>query len=148
MFDIGYMFASQTQQLMEKSVYVKTTGAWQEMLLQEYGPNAQRLKVDPYNLVVSYDLIIKDGSVQSSEQADNWVQLFQIVAQQPALFQNFDVVRIFKHIARVMGAKDVNEFVIQHGPIPMLNPQVTDQGTIDKGVQQGNLVPAGALPGM
>lgn len=148
MFDIGYMFASQTQQLMEKSVYIKTTGAWREMLLQEYGADAQRLKVTPYDLVVSYDLIVKDGSVQSSEQADNWVQLFQIVAQQPALFQNFDVVRIFKHIARVMGAKDVNEFVIQHGPIPMLNPQVTDQGTIDKGVQQGNLVPAGALPGM
>lgn len=148
MFDIGFMFASQAQQLMEKELYVKTTGQWNETLAQEYGPNTQRLKVTPFDLLVGYDLIIKDGSVQTSEQADNWVQLFQIVAQQPALFQNFDVVRIFKHIARVMGAKDVNEFVLQHGPVPMVNAQTADQGTIDKGVQAGNLVPTGALPGM
>jgi len=148
MFDIGLMFASQCQQLMTNDMYVKTTGTWQELLIKEYGPDVSRLKVSPNDLVISYDLIIKDGSVQTSEQSDNWVQLFQIICQQPALFQNFDVVRIFKHIARVMGAKDINEFILQHGQVPQINAQVQPQAKIDKGVQAGNLVPTGQLPGM
>lgn len=148
MFDIGFMFASQAQQLMSNELYVKTTGTWQEVLMKEYGQGALRMKVKPSDLVVSYDLIIKDGSVQTSEQSDNWVQLFQIITQQPALFQNFDLVRIFKHIARVMGAKDVNEFILQHGQVPMINGSVQPDAQVEQGVQAGNLVPTSSLPQM
>ena len=50
----------------------------------------------------------------------------------------FDMVRIFKHIARNAGAKNVNEFVRQGGGV---NAQTQDQSQINSQVQQGNLVP-------
>lgn len=143
MFDIAYMFAIHTQQLMEKELYVSTVGEYQQILMAEYGPSVVRKKVTPFDLLINVDVIIKDGSVNNGEYAESWTQLFQIMAQQPMLFQNFDMVRIFKHIARLMGAKDVNDFVLQHGQVPIINTQTQEQGAIDSQVQQGNLVPIG-----
>jgi len=140
MYDIGYMFASHTQQLMEKDVYVKASGEWQDTLLQEFGGQKSK-KVTPYDLIVDYDLVIKDGSIIGGEYSESWVEVFRILSQQPILFQSFDMVRIFKHIARIMGAKDINNFVLNPGPVPPVSLKVNNQQTIDQGVQQGNMVP-------
>ena len=61
--------------------------------------------------------------------------------QQPQMYQTFDMVRIFKHIARIMGAKDINEFILKQGPVPPVSMSVSSTENIDKGVQQGNIVP-------
>lgn len=149
MYDIGYQFCMNTQQLMEKDVYVRTVGDWEQMLASEYGldqagmvQEAGRMRVTPEQLMVDIDINIKDGSVMSSDSPQTWNTLFQTIVSQPALFQNLDVVRIFKHIARINGAKDINEFVLKAGAIPQVTPQ--DQRQIEKEVQAGNLV---ALPG-
>ena len=140
MQDIGYMFASHTQQLMTKEVWVKATGTWQDVLRQEYGANSKL--VSPYDIAVDYDIIVKDGSIQGGEYSESWVEMFRILSQQPQLYQSFDMVRVFKHIARMMGAKDVNEFAMQTGQqVPPVKMQVQGQDMIDKGVQQGNMVP-------
>jgi hypothetical protein len=141
MFDIAYMFAVHTQQLMEQDLYVKITGESQQLLQEEYGADAKRMKVTPYDLLINMDVIIKDGSVNSGEYSQSWVQLFQIMSQQPMLFQSFDMVRVFKHVARLMGAKDVNNFVIKHGAVPAVDVKTATQGAIDQGVQAGNLLP-------
>jgi hypothetical protein len=143
MQDIGYMFAVHTQQLMEQETYIKATGQWQDVLLAEYGATARngRIKVSPFDLIVDYDLVIKDGSTNVGEYAESWVELFRVLTQQPMLYQNFDMVRIFKHIARIMGAKDINEFFLNSGPVPNVDVNATTQESIDKGVQSGNMVP-------
>ena len=144
MRDIGYMFAVHTQQLMKQDTYVKAVGQWPDVLMQEYvaaNARAGRIKVTPFDLIVEYDVMIKDGSVQGSEYADSWIEVFRVLTQQPVLFQSFDMVRIFKHIARIMGAKDINEFVMQTGMPPAVNAQLMGQDQIDQGVQQGNVVP-------
>ncbi len=143
MQDIGYMFAVHTQQLMEQETYIKATGQWQDVLLAEYGATARngRIKVSPFDLIVDYDLVIKDGSTNVGEYAESWVEIFRVLTQQPLLYQNFDMVRIFKHIARIMGAKDINEFILNSGPVPNVDVNATTQESIDKGVQSGNMVP-------
>jgi len=151
MFDIGYQFSMNTQQLMQEPMWVRVVGDWEQMLATEYGtqesgvqPTMGRMRVTPDQLLVDIDLLVKDGSVISSDNPELWQTLFQSIITQPALFQNLDVVRIFKHIARIMGAKDINEFVIKGGPVM---PQITpgDQGMIEKEAQAGNVVP---LPNM
>jgi hypothetical protein len=148
MQDIGYMFAVHTQQLMSKETYIKASGQWQDVLLNEYG-GQNRIKVSPFDLIVDYDLVIKDGSTNVGEYAESWVEVFRIMTQQPALYQNFDMVRIFKHIARIMGAKDINDFILNSGPVPQpVDATTAPQETIDKGVQAGNMVPIDQFGGM
>lgn len=151
MHDIGYMFAVHTQQLMKQDTYIKAVGEWTNVLMQEYAAanqRAGRIKVTPFDLIVDYDLVIKDGSIQGSEYADSWIEVFRVLTQQPVLFQSFDMVRIFKHIARIMGAKDIHEFVLQNGMPPAVNAQLMGQDRIDQGVQQGNIVPMEQMPAM
>ena len=147
MHDIGYMFASHTQQLMDKETFVKATGQWQQVLEQEYPPQmkgmASRIKVTPFELLIDYDVIIKDGSVQGSEYSDAWIEVFRILSSQPMMYQNFDMVRIFKHIARIMGAKDINEFILQHGAVPNIEANLMPSEQVGKEAQAGNIVPIG-----
>jgi hypothetical protein len=146
MQDIGYMFASHTQQLMTKDVWIKATGTWQDVLRKEYGTGMKL--VNPYDIAVDYDIVVKDGSTQGGEYSESWVEIFRILSQQPQLYQAFDMVRIFKHIARIMGAKDVNEFTMQTGDqVPPVKMNVSSQANIDQGVQQGNMVPVEQYPG-
>jgi len=144
MQDIGYMFAVHTQQLMSKDLFIKASGTWQDVLKQEY-PAQSRIHVTPMDLVVDYDVIVKDGSTAVGGDTEGWIEVFRIMAQQPQLYQSFDMVRIFKHIARIMGAKDINEFILSQGPA---NPiQTTSTQNIEQGVQQGNMVPIEQYPG-
>lgn len=152
MSDIAYMFASHTQQLMSKDVYVRSTGDWQELLMREYNldpmnQERNRIKVSMYDLVIETDVVRKDGTIIGGEYNESWVEIFRILSAQPLLFQSFDMVRIFKHIARIMGAKDINEFVMQNGQMPNANVSVAGQGQIDKGVQAGNTVPIAQMMG-
>ena len=140
MQDIGYMFAVHTQQLMSKDTYVKATGSWADVLKKEYGDKS-RLNVTPFDLIVDYDVVVKDGSTAVGGDTEGWIEIFRIMIQQPQMYQNFDMVRIFKHIARIMGAKDINEFILEQGPVPPVSMSVSSTENIDKGVQQGNIVP-------
>lgn len=140
MQDIGYMFASHLQQLMSEEAYISIKGEWQERLKKEYGVSGDddRVKVRPDQLDIDYDVIVRDGSVPGSNMSQSWVDLFQIVSQDPELRQRFDVVRIFKHIARGLGAKNVEEFKIKH----------MDDEQVMRGLERGDLAPADqAVPG-
>ncbi len=129
--DIGYMFAAHTQQLMTEELYVTTTGRWQETLMREYGSKikSDRMKVTPFDILIDYDLKVRDGSVPGSNSSKVWVKMFEVIAKNPRLAQSLDIVRIFKHIARNTGAKNVEEFEIR-----------PDQ-QVGKDVQAGNLIP-------
>ena len=140
MQDIGYMFAVHTQQLMSKDTYIKATGSWGDVLRQEYG-DASRINVTPFDLIVDYDVVVKDGSTAVGGDTEGWIEIFRIMSQQPQMYQNFDMVRIFKHIARIMGAKDINEFILQQGPVPPVKVTTSSQENIENQTQQGNMVP-------
>jgi len=135
MQDIGYMFAVHAQQMMEKATFVKATGRWQQDLIAEYGDGIKRnrIKVSPLDIVVDYDVMVRDGSVPGGNFSELWLQMFKILTAVPELNQKFDIVRIFKHIARNLGAKNVNDFV-----------RVVPDETAMREVEKGNLRPIGA----
>ena len=143
MQDIGYFFASHCQQMMQDEVYVKVTGDWQDVLIKEYGtPERGRIAVAPKDLDINYDIIVRDGSVPGGNFSDAWIQLFGIMGQNPELAQKFDIVRIFTHIARNLGAKNVNDFVRRGGNI---NPIIQPDQQVAAQAQAGNLVPIGGM---
>jgi len=129
--DLGYMFASHTQQLMTQDAYVDTIGRWQEDLEPVYG-GASRMKVTPWDLLINYDLDIKDGSIPEGD-AKTWMRMYEILAKNPNVGSQFNMVKIFEHIARIMGAKNVQDFKI--------NPKVMPDEVVQRETQKGNMVP-------
>jgi len=136
MRDLGYMFASHAQQLSSMDNFVKCTGRWQEELIKEYGGNVRRgrIPVSPFDILIDYDVFVRDGSVPGNNFSDGWLQMFAILAEHPELNQKFDIVRIFRHIARNLGAKNISEFERMQAKV------VPDEEAL-RGAEAGNLVP-------
>jgi len=137
MSDIGYMFAYHTQQLMSNNTYVKTVGEWEQLLINEYGPAAARMVVRPRDLNVRFDVVPKDGSIPGGENAQTWVELYKVAAMNPYISAGLDMPRVFKHIARMLGAKDIEKFE-RIGAMQMPNEQVLNEA------DKGNLIPVQA----
>jgi hypothetical protein len=134
---IGNMFAVHTQQNMTKSTYVKIVGKYEQQLREIYGKTG-RVKVDPVDLAVSYDLIVRDGSIPGGNFSEAWLQLFQTIGSTPELMQQFDVTRIFMYIAQQLGAKNVEDFKRVTNNV---QTQVLPDEQVAAEAQKGNLVP-------
>ncbi len=141
MYDISYLFAAHTQQLMTEDTYIKILGDWPDLLQSIQNPT-RRVKVTPLQMMIDYDIILKDVTDKNQGNGREWIDLYQIMNQNPMLAQQFDMVRIFKHIATLMGASDVNEFVQQGGNVQQtMMPDAKVTSEADK----GNLVPIDAM---
>jgi hypothetical protein len=138
--DIGYMFAAHTQQLMSRELYVKTTGRWEQQLRREYGVDETTMKVSPFDVLIDYDVLVRDGSVPGGNFSDVWVQMFQVLASNPELMQQFDIPRIFKFIARNLGAKNVEEF---ERKMPPMGAVSAPDEIVEEEATKGNLVAIG-----
>jgi hypothetical protein len=137
MQDIGMMFACHTKQLMSEDQYVKITGRWQEVLLKEYGvdaikANQGKITVSPFDILVNYDVIVRDGSVPGGNYSPVWIKLFEIISKDPELRNEYELGRIFQHIARNNGAKNAQDFV---------KTKILPDEQAQEEAQKGNLVP-------
>ncbi len=145
--DLGFMLASQTQQLMSEETYVKVVGDWSRLLADEYGIEMGRVRVTPDDLLMIYDVVVKDGTVPGGEHVEVWTQLLPTLMGDQEIRQEYDIPRIVRHIMRAAGAKDVDQFrrrqMMTQGPAAqvMPNEQVANE------VQAGNLVPMEAAGG-
>jgi hypothetical protein len=143
--DVGYMFAHHTQQLMTEDVWVKSTGEWTEQMLADVGGADQgRIKVSPWDILIDYDLLVRDGSVPGGNFSGVWSQLFKTIMSSPEMAQRFDTMRLFKYIARNMGAKNVEDFELKQQPISPVQAQVVPDEVAAAQAQAGNIVPIGA----
>ena len=141
MQDISMFFGVHNRQMMSNENYIKLSGDWQEVLLSEFGKSRLdrgRIRIDPSDIDINFNVICRDGSVPGGNYSDVWVKMFQILGQNPELAQKFDVVRIFTHIARNLGAKNVNDFVRRGGGI---NPVGMGQEDIQTQAKAGNIIP-------
>ena len=151
---IGFFFAAHTQQLLSQETYVRISGDWEEKFREDYGIaqnaiNTQngRLKVTPFDLDANFDVIAHDASSRSAQFAQQWVQLIQVLSQiaqfQPGIVQKIDFSRVFNHIARSIGAKDVDQFYFKNLPRTQnSNIQLTPDQQVLSALQQGQLQPA------
>ena len=131
MQDIGEFFGYHAQQMMSQDTYANTVGEYQSRLMQDYGIADKKIKVTPFDLLVGFDVVVRDGSIPGGNYSPVFFDLFKIIAETPALQQRFDLMRIFKHIARNSGAKNVDDFEVKVMP----NEAVADQA------QRGNVIP-------
>lgn len=134
------MLASHTQQFMTQSRYVEIAGSREIELVKEYGLDIDpsgRVSANPLDLLINYDILPGDGTIPGREPADLWIQLFQIIATQPILTQKFDMVRIFQHAARQLGAKNVHDFVQKGGDV---QAQVMPTEQVQEQEAAGNLI--------
>jgi hypothetical protein len=133
MCDATEQMALNIQQYQTMEFYLKILGSE-----AEEGPAL----IEPGELVGDYWYPVHDGTLPLDRVAmlDVWKEILAIVAQSELLAQQYDLGKIFEHVADLGGAKNVKEMRINRGGIQ------TD-GQIASGVQAGNLVPAGAGPG-
>ena len=101
---------------------------------KEYSKNVKsgKMKVSPFDLLINYDVLVRDGSIPGGNFSESWLQMFDILMKNPELNQMFEIPRIFKHIARNLGAKNVDDFVRVQG---MPTEQVEGEA------QKGNITP-------
>ena len=137
MQDIGTMFAVHTQQYRSEETYVRIIGQHAEKLQKIFGDQS-RVKVSPYDLAVSTDLIVRDGSIPGGNFSDAWIEMFKVISASPQLMQEFDISRIFTYIAMQLGAKNVEDFKRN---IDRINPVTMPDGQVANEAQKGNLVP-------
>jgi len=134
--DLGYMMASHTRQLMSAPTYVRVYGDLARQLGVEYG---KTVEVGAADIDVDLDIRPTDGSLPGAKDASAWMQFLPIFMQNPVLMQQFDMVRIVKHVMRGMGASNVDQFEMQR-PV---NMQSMPMEQIDKNIQAGNMIPMG-----
>ena len=137
---IANMFAYHTQQYMKKDTYVKIIGKYQEKYSAQFG---EKEKVTPYDLAISYDIIAHDGSIPGGNFSDAWLELYRIIATDPALRQQYDTFRIFEYIATELGAKNIENF--RKADQQAVQPTVMQDDQVINEVEKGNLVPTGDL---
>ena len=133
MVDLAYMIASQTQQMMSKEEYVKIAGESEDELRAIFGDD-ERLLVGPEDIDIAYDVVIPDGTLPTAGNPAMWLQMIQIVGSNELLMQNFDMVKMFQHWARMAGAKNVSSFVNR------ANVNVVPDEEVLRGAEAGNLI--------
>lgn len=147
MQDIGYMFASHTQQLMSEDTYVKIIGRYKDDLVKhlgiEPGTPAPMAKVSIFDLLIDYDVSVRDGSIPGGNFSEAWLKLFEVIGKTPMLAQQFDVFRLFSHIALSLGAKNIDDFQAKQGAI---QTQVMPDEQVQQQAQAGNIVPFQPAP--
>jgi len=138
MQDIGTMLAVHTQQYMTQDTFVKITGRNEEKLRRQFGWDSDRRRVSPLDMAISYDMLVRDGSIPGGNFSELWVQLFQIIAGNEGLYKDFDITRIFMYIATQLGAKNVEDFKRNAN---RLQPQGMDDEQVLRQAEAGNIVP-------
>jgi hypothetical protein len=134
MYDLGLMLASNTQQFMTMSRYIRIAGRYEQQIRQEYGITDSHILVDPAVLNVNLDLIPRNGAIPGGTNVEAFIQWFQMLSANPATAGQLDVLRASRHIARELGAGNVDEFIR-----PAIN--VMPDNRLTNEVQAGNLVP-------
>ena len=140
MIDLAYFHASHTQQLMSQDIYAKASGEWPERLIEEFGLDPQKaMSITPFDILADFDIIYRDGTTATADALSNdfWTRNFAAILQSDKL-GDFDVRRIFQHMARLNGAKNVGEFIRKDGG--ELGALIQPDQDVLKNAQAGNLV--------
>lgn len=145
MQDIGYMFAYHAQQLMSQEVWLKSSGNWPETVTKQFALQNNRVLVTPDDIIIDYDLLVKDGSIPGGNFSSAWIDIYKIIVENPLIAQQMDTFRLFEFIATSLGAKNIDTFRAQPQQASL---QTMPDEQVSAQVQAGNLVPlSGALNG-
>ena len=140
MLPLGRMLASQTIQLMPDNVYVRLSQGVSDQVREHLAGSTVNdfAAVSPFDLSVNYDVVESDGTVPGSQDVESWLTLYSLLAENPVLSQEVDMLKIFQNIARELGVRNVDDLIR-----PQQQQQtVAPDEEVESQVQAGNLVPA------
>jgi hypothetical protein len=97
------------------------------------------MQVDPTLLAGDYDFVPVDGTlpIDRMAMATLWQNIMGQMRNFPALMMQFDIGKVFTHVAQLGGIRNINQFKIQ----------VVPDGVIQAQAQAGNLLPMGGGQG-
>lgn len=134
------LMASHTKQFMTQETYIDITGDLERRLIEEYDLGEEikegRLKIRPQDININTDIMPSAGRSNADNDAQTTFQMLQLAVGNPLIFQSFDTVRMFKHLARQSGMEDIDDFQVK------LVPQSQEQ--INRGIQDNQLRAIGA----
>jgi len=145
MIDLAYFHASHTQQLMSQEIYAKASGEWPSQLMEEFGLSPDKARqISPYDILADFDIIFKDGTSATADALTNdfWTRNFAAILQSDKLGM-FNAQRIFQHMARLNGAKNVGEFIDKEGG--QLGALLQPDQKVIQDAAAGNIVPMDEL---
>lgn len=121
------MLVQQSQQWYDTPTMLKVVGD----LAMQAGPNF--MQVNPEDIAGFYDYVPVDGTlpVDRMAMANMWLSIMNQLRAYPNLLMQFDIARIFTHIAGLTGVRNINQFKIQ----------TAQDGLLQMQAQQGNVVP-------
>ena len=138
--DIGEFFASHAQQLMTEETMMRVTGDYQRELAKfkkgEEGQDPDSISVSPATIAVDYDVHVKDGTVPGGNFNESWMQLYNMVLQNEEAAQGIDTLKMFKFIAKGLGAKNMSDFERSDGGG---QASIMDDETVRQEAEAGNL---------
>lgn len=134
--DIAETAAMYTQQFMSEEQYVEVAGRHAELLQREIGAAyGDQMRVSPFDLLIRYDVEVKDGSVPGNKSSETFVHLIDLMGKYPQLAEEFDATRIVLHILRNEGVTDPSAWLRNMKAEAQPDEEVMNE------VQKGNLVP-------
>lgn len=113
---LAFFFAAHIQQYMEEETYINITGDFNDKYMIDLEDVDGRIPVHPLDLMIQYNIRPTNGKIPGSEDPQVWTQLFQIASQNPVLAQQMNWMKLFKHIGRNLGAKNVDDFMVKVKP--------------------------------
>jgi hypothetical protein len=130
---LGRMLAAHTKQLLSTEQYIKLTGDWERILVEQHGKARDvlsgRMLVRPMDIDVNTDVNPISNRSGADADAQSLLSLFQIAATNPRLSRSYDMMRIYETIARRLGEKNIQDFRIQVQPT----------GAVQAAAQEGTL---------
>ena len=95
------------------------------------------VNVDKTMITGEFDYVPVDGTlpVDRFAQATLWKEIFSVIGKNPQIAQQYDISRIFGHMASLAGLKNITQF------------RITPDEAAMQQAQAGNLVPAGQAMG-
>jgi hypothetical protein len=127
MSPLAQQLVQQSQQFFSSDVKLKIVGD----LAQMAGP--QFMQVTPDMVSGFFDFVPVDGTlpIDRMAQATLWQNIMGQMRNYPQVMQQFDVAKVFTHVAQIAGIRNINQFKVQIVPDQVLQQQA----------QAGNVIP-------
>lgn len=135
---LGYLIASQTQQLASQEGFLKVSGRWAQKLQEEFGETGEYASFNPADLNVAFDVEVKDGSSNGGENPALWKDMIQIASASPLLSTSYDLKRMFLRFCREAGVKNAEDYIQR---LPLMSPQVVPDEQAAAMAQSGQIAP-------
>jgi hypothetical protein len=118
---------------------------WVEMTGDDGSPSSQQLT--PEMLVGSFNYQVSDGTLPFDKMAllETWQEILFGVAKDPELRAAYSLPAIFRYVAELGGAKNIDSFKRQAEPAPAGNPFVAG-AAVNPGAQPGMMPLGPAMP--